>query len=432
MTEPQLAILGGAPVRRGKKAPRWPVSGEEEMGHVREVLDSSMWSRYLSKKETGGPGDKVTEFERRFCEFLGAQHGIAVTNGTAALEVACRAIFPDPGDEIITPAHSFVASATCAFAARAIPVFVDLDPETLCISPDRIEEAITPRTRAIIAVHLDGYLCDMDRIMAIAEKHGLVVIEDCARSHGSEWRGRKAGSIGHFGCFSFWNSKQMTCGEGGFVSSNDDQLSAAAASIANQGRTAGGGQYEHSILGCNERMNQISAAVMLGQLSRLPSQIAHREENIACLERLIEKQPGFRHVRRDPRATCQTYFFAVFHYDPAEFQGVPRTVFSKAMQAEGVPLQVGVDSGLYANALFSREGLRANKIDFLYRDHGRTIDYETLRFPVTEDNNSLRIQHRWLLGPKSDMEEFAAAVRKIHENAGELAAYASQASEQTA
>jgi dTDP-4-amino-4,6-dideoxygalactose transaminase len=428
MPTQHLAIAGGPRTRpTGERRREWPVYGESEQRHLQEVLDAPMWSFFTSPQQKAeyAQANKLEMFENRFRDYLGAKHGLTITNGTAALEIACKALLMDPGDEVITPAHSFVASATCALAANAIPVFVDLDPETLCISPDRIEEAITARTRAIVAVHLDGYLCDMDRIMAIAKKHNLIVIEDCARSHGAEWRGQKSGAIGHFGCFSFWTSKLMTCGEGGFLSCNDDSLFARAWSIQNQGRPMEGSDfYEHVILGSNHRMSQFQAAVLLGQLERLDEQIAHREANIRHLETLLKGFRGLRHVKRDPRVTSQVYFFAVFHYDPAEFGGAPRELFCKAMNAEGVALQPGVDGGLYKNRLFSTQALRDNKLDFIFRDYGRVIDYENLHFPVTEHNHSVKMQARNLLGPKEDMDAFAAAARKIHEHVDELIEFA--------
>jgi dTDP-4-amino-4,6-dideoxygalactose transaminase len=254
---------------------------ETEKQHLMDVLEANRLSTYvLTNKphpDAESRGDKLTAFQRRFNEYLGVKHGIPIINGTAALDVACRSLLMAPGDEVITPAHSFIASGTCALFCNTIPVFVDLNPETFCISPERIEEAITPRTRAIIAVHLDGYMCDMDRIMDIAKKHDLYVIEDCARAHASEWRGRKAGSIGHFGCFSFQSSKVMTCGEGGYLCTNDDHLYSKAWSIHNAGRQVAGGFYEHFVLGGNERMGQLEAAVLLPQLARLPEQARRRE-----------------------------------------------------------------------------------------------------------------------------------------------------------
>jgi len=409
-----LALLGGEALHPRPQQIKWPVSGDEELVHLRDVLDSSMWSRYPQGQQPNKRADKIQQLQEEFCSFLGARNGFAVTNGTVALEIACRSLLLKPGDEIITPAYSFVSSATCVFAARAIPVFVDLDPETLCISPDRIEEAITPRTRAIIAVHLDGYVCDMDRIMEIARRHNLAVIEDCARAPGSEWRGQKVGTIGHFGCFSFWTSKHMTCGEGGFLCSNDDDLFLKAESIANQGRARGGDFYEHPMLGGNGRMSQFQAAVLLGQLSRYPQQMEQRERNMEHLQSLLKDQAGFRAVRRDPRATRLSYYFAVFHYDPEAFGGVSRDLFAKAVTAEGSILQTNFDTPLSRNGVFSEEGLRANQLEFLYRDHGRTIDYQSLSFPVVESNTTLRRQHRTLLGGPEQMEHLAEAVKKVH------------------
>lgn len=421
---PKLAICGGEPVSSKPDMPKWPIHSDIELNNVRDVLESSMWSRTPGKSKKNPQSDKIQQFEENFCKFLGAKHGVAVTNGTAALELSCRALSLEPGDEIITPAYSFVSSATSIFAARCIPVFVDLDPETLLISPDRIEEAITPRTRAIVAVHLDGYACDMDRIMEIAKKHNLYVIEDCARAPGAEWRGQKVGTIGHFGCFSYWTSKHMSAGEGGFISSNHSELFNVASGIMNQGRMQNEDFYQHDIWGGNYRMSQVQAAVLLGQLSRYPEQIEHRENVVAHLGKLLEGKKGLRLVKRDPRQTKLVYYFMLLHYDAAEFGGVPLELFSKAMGAEGAPLQENFNRPLSENPIFSAEGLKASKLDFIFRDYGRVIDYANLRFPVVEGNSTLRRQHRHLLAPKEEMDVLVQAMEKIRANVDELVEYA--------
>ena len=428
-----LAIAGGEPARPAEFIFKgWPVSGDRERELVEEVMAANHFGVYSGEysDQEACPGDKISAFVKGFSAYLGVKHGLAVTNGTAALNIACRAISPDPGDEIITPASSFSASCLCAFSGNAIPVFVDVDPETLCISPDRIEEAITDRTRAIVAVHLDGYMCDMDRIMEIAEKRGLYVIEDCARAHCSAWRGKRAGSIGHFGCFSFQSSKLMTCGEGGYVCTDDDELYSRAWSIHNCGRQIGGGFYEHYVWGGNERMSQFQAAVLVAQLERLPEQAERRRRNMEYVERAIKDIPGVRHVKRDPRATELSYWFGVFHYDESEFNGMSIDLFCEAMTAEGFAMKPSARGGLNRNPLFTAEGLRKNKLDFLYRDHGRVIDYPSLSFPAVEATRAFRVYHSFFLGSIDEMKLFVEAIRKVRANADEALAVERERDEQ--
>ena len=181
-----------------------------------------------------------------------------------------------------------------------------------------------------------------------------------------------------------------------------------------------GGFYEHFLLGGNERMSQLEAAVLLAQLERFPEQARRREDNITYLEDLLKDIPGVRHVRRDPRVTGQTYFFAVFHYEASKFDGLPIGRFCEALSAEGFPIRRGQNSGLYKNPMLSNKGLKDNKLDFIFRDYGRIIEYEKLSFPVTESGQSFRLNHRCLLGDREDMEQFAMAIRKVQESVGEV------------
>ncbi len=422
MSEKKLAIAGGSPYLKNPPKHEWPTYGREEIHNIMNVFKHGWWGNPWDKSVRGTEKDPLGLFQKRFSDYLGVKHGLVVQNGTAALDIAVKSLFLDPGDEILTPAHSFIASCTCALESNCIPVFVDLDPETMCISPDEIEKNITDRTRAIVVVHLDGYMCDMDRIMDIAAQHNLYVIEDAARAHASEWRGKKAGSIGHFGCFSFQYSKVMCSGEGGFICMNDDDLYVKAYKLHNAGRSPDGDFYEHTVLGGNERISQFQAAILLAQLDRFPEQVRRRRENMEYLEKLLEDIPGIRPVKKDPRETARTYWFAVFHYDPAEFQGVSRELFCKAMQAENIFTIPGAGSGLYSNPMFTQEALKANKLDFIFEKFGRIIEYEKLHFPVTENNNTIKINQQSFLAGKQHMEDIAGCMRKIQENAAELKA----------
>ncbi len=266
----KLAVNGGERVITRSLGRRWPIFGEREEELLLEVLHSGKWWRgaYSEASES-----KVGQFEDAFAKYQDAEYGVAVTNGTQALECALKAAGVESGDEIIVPALTFVATATAAALVNGIPVFADIDPETFNISPDSIADAITDKTKAVIPVHNGGYPADMDRIMEIAEKHNLMVIEDAAHAHGSEWKGKRVGSIGHFGCFSFQMGKTLTCGEGGIILMNDKELAEKAFSFHHIGRIAGRPFYEFHRVASNLRMTEFQAAVLLGQFERLDEQI---------------------------------------------------------------------------------------------------------------------------------------------------------------
>ena len=233
-------------------------------------------------------GPAVKEFENRFSKFIGTQHAIAVNNGTAALHVALLASGVSSGDEVITTPFSFIASANCCLYCGAIPVFADIDIGTFNISPKAIEAKITPKTKAVIVVHLYGQPSDMNEIMAICKKHNLILIEDACQAHGAEYRGQKTGSFG-VGCFSFYATKNMLTGEGGMITTNDDSIAEKAVAIRNHGRC---GQYLHDMLGYNYRMTDIAAAIGIGQLNHLDEKNKKRTSNAAYLTKHIEGMKG--------------------------------------------------------------------------------------------------------------------------------------------
>src|SRR4051812_19529896 len=211
----ELALLGGSPVRT-KAWPKWPVYGAPEEQALLRALHSGKWGKL--------DGPEVANFEKAFAKYVGAKHAIGVVNGTVSLRIALMAAGIEAGDEVIVPPYTFLATATAVVEANATPIFVDIDRETFNIDPKAIEAAITPRTRAIIPVHLGGLACDMDAIIAIGRKHNVTVIEDAAHAHGGEYKGRRHGSIGQMGSFSFQSSKNLCSGEGGLVVTNDDAL----------------------------------------------------------------------------------------------------------------------------------------------------------------------------------------------------------------
>lgn len=325
-----LALLGGNPVKK-TPFPTWPVYDDHERQALMDVLESRVWWRT--------PGTRTLQFEQEFAAYHQARHGIAVTNGTAALEVAMAACGIRPGDEVILPDFTFVATASAVLFAGALPVLVDVTPDTYCIHPELAEAAITERTRAIIGVHMGGHPADLQRLGEIARKHGLRLVEDCAHAHGSEWQGRKVGAIGDIGTFSFQASKLMTAGEGGIVITDDDELERLARSTHDCGRMPGEWFYAHYIYGSNYRLSEWQGAVLSQQLQRLPEQTAMRTRSALLLDQALSQIEGLTPQRQDGRVTCNGHYAYIFHYNPQAFSGLPILKFIQALNAEGIPTQ---------------------------------------------------------------------------------------------
>ena len=398
-----LAIDGGTPIRPDSKPwPIWPVHNALEENALLDVLHSGNWWSV--------DGTRVEEFAKTFAAFQGAEQGICVTNGSHALEIALRALGIGCGDEVIVPPYTFVATASSTLAVSAAPVFVDIEPGTLNIDPARIEEAITPRTKAIIPVHIGGRPADMDGVLAIAKKHGLAVIEDAAQAPGAEWRGKKVGALGDCGTFSFQASKNLNAGEGGIILANDTALAGNIWSVANVGRLRHGEWYEHAVLGSNYRMTEWQGAILLAQLTRLPEQIERRTLSAAALTALLDEIPGITTLTPDPRITVDARHLFCFRYNSHEFGGHTRDEFLAALAAEGV------DCGDGYLPLY-REGLFRNKAGRCQIGSPGAYDSYIERCPVCEEvcGDVVWIWQNMLLAEPEEMADIANAIIKIQE-----------------
>src|SRR4051795_6442572 len=258
--------------------PSWPQSDEREAELLRMVLDSPQW---------GGFHPFVAEFEVSFASYQHAKYGIAACNGTVTLELALELLGIGAGDEVIVPAISFISTATAVSRVGAVPVFVDVGQDTYNLDAARVREAVTERSKAVVAVHFGGTMCDIDELERICHEHHLHLIEDAAHAHGSEWRSNRAGSFGIAGSFSFQNGKVLCAGEGGMLVTSDESLAERARSVVNCGRIRGRSFYEHSRLGTNYRLGAFQAAVLLAQFERLPDQIAHRARSAQLLKNAL-------------------------------------------------------------------------------------------------------------------------------------------------
>ena len=402
------AVLGGAPVRQ-RDYPSWPVWDEHERTGLLEVLDAGGWWQ--------GNGKVAATFAADFAAYHGATFGMALTNGTHTLEAALVACDVGDGDEVIVPGMTFVASAAAVLAVNATPVLVDIDADTLCIDPAAAEAAITPRTKAIVAVHVAGAAADLDALTDLCARHGLRLIEDCAHAHGTFWRGRGVGSWGDFGSFSMQRSKLMTAGEGGVLICNDEALRDAAWAYADCGRVKGQWFYHHATYGSNLRMTEWQGAVLSGQLQRFPDQNRTRNDNAVALNAALDEIPGVRTPRRDPRMDSQGNYCFVFHYDAEQFAGLPLRNFEAALAAEGIPMGVSYPS-LTDLAVFRNRNFAPR-----LRVHAPTIDYSTQHLPRAEHAaaSTVWLQHRLLLAEREDVLDVARAVARIQAHAADIA-----------
>lgn len=344
MSTEQLAMLGGPPAV-SSPAPAWPVFDDADRERLMSVLHSRVW---------GGYHPSVNEVEARMAESHGAEFGIATANGTVSLEIALAAAGIGPGDEVIVPPISFVASATAIARVGAIPVFADVDRATLNLSVSEAARAVTPRTRAVVLVHFAGCPADLDAVSALCAERRLTLIEDCAHAPGASWRGRPVGGFGAFGSFSFQASKNLTAGEGGMLITSDPELAERARSLTNQGRRSGGAWYEHVRLGTNARLTGFQAALLLSQLDKLPEQHRRRTESAAILRRGLHEIDGLVPAPEniDARVDGHAYHIFAMRYDPGAFHGLPRDRLVEALVAEGVPASSGYPHPLYMNPLF--------------------------------------------------------------------------------
>jgi dTDP-4-amino-4,6-dideoxygalactose transaminase len=409
-----LALAGGTPLR-SKPFPAWPVHDEREANALVETLNDPKW---------GIDSLRVERFEEQFGAFQQAAYAVSCANGTVALEIALEALGLGPGDEVIVPAYTFIASATSVLATGATPVFTDIEPDTYNIDPDHAATLITPRTRAIMPVHFAGASADMDRVNRLAKAHGLAVIEDAAQAVCGEWAGRKVGTLGDIGTFSFQSSKNMTAGEGGMVVTASEELYRLVRSFQNCGRMIGGEWYRHYVPASNHRISAFQAAILAVQLSRVEEQTARREESAAYLSDQIEKNvPGISVLHYPPQVTRNACHLFIMRYDPDQWNGIPKTRLIQALRAEGIPCSQGYMLPLYDQDLFALDSVRRRP--GRYGESWRTVDYRSEKLPVTEracGEEALWLPQFVLLGGREDMDDIVSAMLKLRGRIDELAA----------
>jgi dTDP-4-amino-4,6-dideoxygalactose transaminase len=351
-----LAIDGGEPLRSTAFAP-WPWFEEEVIEAATQTLRSGKVNYWT--------GDEGRQLETEYAASIGCKHAIVVANGTVALELALRALGIGPGDEVIVACRTFIASASCVVMRGATPVMADIDRNSQNISADTVRAAITPRTKAIIAVHLAGWPCDMDAILAVASEHGLKVIEDCAQAHGAQYNERPVGSMGHINAFSFCQDKIMTLGgEGGLVTTNDTELWSAAWAYKDHGKSydavynrihPDGFRWLHESFGTNWRITEMQSAMGRVLLRRLPEMVGRRRRYAAILNQRFLEMPALR-VTIAPADVVHSYYkYYVFLRPERLRSGWTRDRIIDAVKAEGIPCFSGSCSEIYMEKAFPSE-----------------------------------------------------------------------------
>jgi len=397
-----LAINGGKPICPTEWL-AWPVFDNAERKQLSAVLESGKWWY----------GKKVRQFEAKFAAFHTARFGVSCTNGTAAIEMALRGLGVLPGDEVIVPPYTFIATASAVVTVGAIPVFADILPDTLCIDPADVERKITPRTKAIIPVHVAGYVADMDRLNKIARKHKLRVLEDAAHSWGSRWKGQGTGTLGEAGTFSFQVSKNITAGEGGIMVTNDEALADLCRSYSHCGRRKASAWYDHDYLGSNLRMTEFQAAILLAQLARLEKQTLKRQANAQILDRELRELPGIQLLAPEPRMTRRSYHMYIFRLNERKL-GISRDRFVEALEAEGVPASKGWYRPIYGNGVFQNAHRGpANGISAPL--FGKGVNYTKVHCPVCEQvcRDAVWIPQNVLLSAPASIRSVARAIQKV-------------------
>lgn len=407
------ALLGGAPVR-GEAFPGWPVVEKNDEQQWMDVLHSKEWYRR--------GGHYVEDFEKAWAAKLGAKRCVATNGGTTALWSALNALEIGPKDEVIVPPYTFIATINVVLLQHALPVFVDSDRATSQIDAEKIEAAITPRTRAIMPVHLGGSVANMDRVLDVARKHNVPVLEDACQSHLAEWRGKKVGTLGDLGCFSFQASKNLNCGEGGALVTSNDEWASRAEAFHNNGNVlrSDPNAQERNIHGCNLRMTEFQGALLLSQMERLEAQARTREQNAQYLSKMLDEIAGVEPARMYEGCTRNAYHIYMFRYDAEAFGGLPRARFLKAINAEGIPCSGGY--GPLNRDPFLKNTFSSRPFQAIYSERDLR-EWEDRNH--TPENEKLCQEAIWLgqsrlLGSKRDMEQVAEAVRKVQKHAGAL------------
>jgi dTDP-4-amino-4,6-dideoxygalactose transaminase len=397
-----LAVHGG-PVTfpDGDPFPTWPQHDDSEETALLQVLRSGKWG--------STNGDVVAAFEQEFAAYQQADHAVCMTNATIGIAVALRTAGVGIGDEVIVPPYTFIATASAALLIGAVPVFADIDPITHLMDPQAAEQAITPRSKAIVVVHLAGRPADLAAFTDLGRRHGLVIIEDAAQAHGASFRGRRVGAIGDLGVFSFQSSKNMTAGEGGVITTNDPDRAAAVYSMINVGRVRGGGWYEHRSVGFNLRLTELQGALLRAQLRRHPDQQATRERSAQLLTVLLKDDVDAGKIILAPDHSDVTeHGRHLFVFRVPELGAAGRRDEAvAALAAEGLP---AASTGYVPH---HRNDPLITETAGLCRRLGRSYVPRSCPHADVAAADTIWLPHNYLLGDEEQTERLAAAIHKV-------------------
>jgi dTDP-4-amino-4,6-dideoxygalactose transaminase len=390
------------------------VAGALEERSLAEVIRSGAWFR--------GGGRQVDRFESAYADLMGSKHCLATANGTSALLTSLHALGVGPGDEVVVPPYTFVATVNVVLLLHALPVFVDTDLETFQIDAGKVEAAITDRTRVLMPVHLGGASADLDTLLAVSSRHGVAMVEDACQAHLAEWRGRRVGTYGKTGCFSFQASKNLNSGEGGAILTGDAELAEACYEFHNNSRgRQRGSDFSYRGSGANLRMTEFQAALLQAQMTRLEEQARTRDGNGSYLTSLLREIPGITPARTYEGCTRNAYHLYMFRYDRERFAGLPRSAFLKALRAEGIPASPGyspLNKEPFLERTFASRGYQR-----IYSKQQLGDLRERNRCPQNDRlcEEAVWLTQTMLLGPRRDMEQIAEAIRKLQAHAGRVA-----------
>lgn len=410
----KAAILGGPKAFTGDW-PKWPIMGQIEQDELLAVLNSGGWCRLGNKT--------APKFENEFQKYTGAKKALAVSSGTSALYTMLGALGIGPGDEVIIPPYTFIATYNVIVLNYALPVFVDVDIESFQIDADKIESAISNNTKVIMPVHIGGSPYDVDKVHNVAEKYHVPVIEDACQAHMAEWKGKCVGNWGLGGAFSFQESKNLSSGEGGAVITNDDTFYQNCYGFHHQGQGADAASLVpgSGIRGSNLRITEFQAAILLAQITRLSEQVEKRWENAQYLTKMLEQIPGIKPAKLYDGVTKSAYHLYMFRYDKEMFSGMSRVQFINALNAEGVPCSSGYTSMTREKYITD---LAQNKYYLNIYGEKRMKEWvESLSCPQNDrlcDEEALWFSQNMLLGTKTDMEQIAEAIKKIDKYSSEI------------
>jgi perosamine synthetase len=409
----KLAINGGEKIRTAKW-PQWPYWDQSAEQGILEMFRTGRWWR--------GNGEHVEEFEKKYAELIGAKRCVATASGTTALITAMYVLGIDAGDEVLVSPYTFIATYNAILMHKALPVFVDSDPETFLMDPKKIELKINDRTVAIVPVHIYGLPVDMDSVNDTAKKHNLKVIEDACQAWGAEYKGKKAGTLGDLGCFSFQNSKHLPAGEGGAITGNNEDLLDLCHSFHNCGRSFGNMKAApgNPRRGMNFRMQQSQALILMSQMKRFEKDNDTRLSNALYLDKKLKEIPGIVPYKHANGATRGVYHLYPFRYIKEKFNNIPKEKFIRALNAEGITASNGYGKqnkdGMFEEALNSRGYKRLFSEARLkqWRDENNLPGNDLLC------DQAVTFYQSMLLGTKADMDDIVNAITKIYENRDSL------------